>query len=548
MSPEETKKYVMVISKNKFYVILAFLTILSSCQDKFDELPTNPNVAGENSAMPPSYLLGRILFEMFNGSGVSDSRPGSIYEGPWNYLARINQFTAGNNNNYGGSNFYTWTSSATSYNLIKNIDKMNALASKISGTDQTPYAALGKFLKAYSYIWYTQRVGDIPMTESGRGLENLTPVFDTQQQVYAQCLQLLEEANDDLAAIIPTLTSATNIDGDIFYGNDLKKWQKAVNTYKLRVLISLSKRADDTPELGIKQKFKEVIDNPTKYPVFTGNADNLQFKFNSQYNQYPTFYITLYADQLNISNTYLSLTTSVNDPRTFVAATPAPALIKAGKTFSDFSAYVGADNGRSQSDLVIEALAGKYSYGNYIRYLNSGVLANAPEPYILCGYSEMCFNIAEAINRGWITGDAAAFYTNGIKASLNFYGLADGTVLPVGDAFGKPYGNVTISVSNFLNHPDVLYKGDNGDGLTQILKQKYVSMFQNSGWEPFYNQRRTGIPIFSEGPGINAAQKIPKRWKYPSDETKHNPNNAAEAIQRQFGGEDDLNALIWMVK
>ena len=169
------------------------------------------------------------------------------------------------------------------------------------------------------------------MTEAGNGLENLTPKFDTQLEVYMQCLQLLDEANADLAAIIPTVTSATNIDGDIFYGNDLKKWQKAVNTYKLRVLISLSKRAEDTPELNIKQRFQAVIDNPNQYPIFTSNLDNLQFKFNSSYNQYPTFYITLYADQLNISKTFLDITTALKDPRTFIAATPAPEQIKAGK-------------------------------------------------------------------------------------------------------------------------------------------------------------------------------------------------------------------------
>lgn len=522
--------------------------VSSGCQDQFEEFTVNPNVAGEESNMPPSYLLGRVLFEMFNGGGVADNRPGSVYEGPWNYLARINQYTAGNNNNYGGSNFYTWTSSATMYNQIKNINKMEEQAARISGTQQTSYSALGKFLRAYSYIWYTQRVGDIPMYEAGKGLETLKPQFDTQQDVYAQCLTLLDEANAEIAALIPTITTATNIDGDIFYGNDLKKWQKAINTYKLRVLISLSKRADDAPELSIKERFREVIENPSVYPIFSNNADNLQFKFNAQYNQYPTFYITLYADQLNIGKTFLDLTTAVSDPRTFIAATPAPAEIKAGKTISDFSAYVGADNGKSQSDLVIEALAGKYSYGNYIRYLNTNVLNNAPEPYILVGYSEMCFNVAEAIHRGWLDGDAGEFYLKGIQASLGFYGLSDGTILPIGDAFGKPYGNVTVSVADFLNHPEVVYKGDTPDGLEQILQQKYVSMFQNSGWEPFYNQRRTGIPSFSEGPGINASQKIPKRWKYPSDETKNNPENAEEAIQRQFGGEDDLNGLIWSIR
>ena len=33
--------------------------------------------------------------------------------------------------------------------------------------------------------------------------------------------------------------------------------------------------------------------------------------------------------------------------------------------------------------------------------------------------------------------------------------------------------------------------GNTAAGLTQILTQKYVAFFQNSGLEAFYNQRRT---------------------------------------------------------
>jgi Starch-binding associating with outer membrane len=533
---------------HKSLVVLAMWLVMSGCTEQFEKLPVNPNVAGENSSVPPSYLLGRILYEMYNGGGSTDGRGGSVYEGPWDQLVRWNQYTTSNNNNYGGSNFYTWSSSATMYNQIKNIDKMEEQALRSFGTKDNSYAALAKFLRAYAYIWYTQRVGDIPMTEAGQGLTNLTPKFDAQKDVYAKCLQLLEEANTDLAAFIPKVTTANNIDGDVFFGNDLKLWQRAVNSYKLRVLMSLSKRADDTPDLGIKQKFADVVNNPTKYPILRSNADNLSFKFNGQYNQYPTFYITLYADQLNISNTYLDLTTATKDPRTFIAATPAPGQLKAGKTIADFSAYVGAPNSKSQSVLVTEASAGLYSYANYIRYLNQGVILSPPEPYIMLGYSEQCFNIAEAINRGWLTGDAAAQYRAGIQASLTFYGLADGTVLPVGDAFGKPAGSVTASVTNFLADPGVVYKGNNADGLKQIWQQKYVAMFQNSGWEPFYNQRRTGVPTFTEGVGTNATGKIPKRWRYPVEELNNNPVNTKDALTRQFGGTDDLYGTLWSVK
>jgi hypothetical protein len=48
----------------------------------------------------------------------------------------------------------------------------------------------------------------------------------------------------------------------------------------------------------------------------------------------------------------------------------------------------------------------------------------------MCGYSEMCFNIAEAAQRGWVNADVEKFYLEGVTASLRFYGINQGTKLP----------------------------------------------------------------------------------------------------------------------
>ena len=94
------------------------------------------------------------------------------------------------------------------------------------------------------------------------------------------------------------------------------------------------------------------------------------------------------------------------------------------------------------------------------------------------------------------------------------------------------------------------YKGNNADGLKQILEQKYVAFFQNSGWEAFYNWRRTGYPstFVTTGAGINAHGQIPIRWQYPVDEVIYNKENASDALQRQYGGTDDIYASMWLLK
>lgn len=535
-----------IVHKSFFLLVLAL--VLNGCKS-FDSLEPNPNVASEDNIVPPSLLLGRITFDLYNGMGVTDGRPGNVYEGPWDQVMRWNQYIVSNNLYYGGKNAYDWTVTSSPYGMLKNVNKMDELAQKTLGTKTNGYSALAKFFRAYIFVWMAQRVGDAPVAQAGLGLDNLTPKYDNQKEAYRLSLQLLEDANADLATVIAGNSAGTfNIDGDILLGNSLAKWQKVVNTFKMRVLISLSKRADDTADLGIKQKFADVLANPTKYPVMTSNADNLAFTFNAAYNNYPHTPKDGNNNYQNAGLPILALTTATQDPRTFIVATPAKAELAKGKKVDDFSAYVGADISLSIDDLAKNASGDKYSFFNYNRYYTSFV---GPEPYVILGYSELCFNIAEGLNRGWSTAaPASTYYTRGINASLSFYGLADGQVYTIGDLQGKTLGTTTISITRFLADPGVVYKGDNADGLEQILNQKYIAFFQNSGWEAFYNQRRTGFPktFITSGAGLNAAGKLPRRWQYPVDEATFNPDNYKTAIMSQFGGADDLSKDVWSLK
>jgi hypothetical protein len=181
----------------------------------------------------------------------------------------------------------------------------------------------------------------------------------------------------------------------------------------------------------------------------------------------------------------------------------------------------------------------------------SNIGGTLSEPYILLGYSEMCFNIAEAVNRGWVTGQTTkSWYDKGVQASLDWYGIKQGGTVTVGNNDGtKPaLGTATYDVNTFLTN--IAYAGDNATGLTQILNQKYVSFFLNSGFESYYQWRRTGVPTFKEGgSGIGTPSfKIPLRWQYPVDETNYNPTNNKAALQSQYGGTDDLTAKMWLIK
>jgi hypothetical protein len=70
----------------------------------------------------------------------------------------------------------------------------------------------------------------------------------------------------------------------------------------------------------------------------------------------------------------------------------------------------------------------------------------------------------------------------------------------------------------------------------------------NSYWEPFTEQRRTGIPTLDVGPGTYNGMKVPKRWQYPQSEYDYNLGNVTDAVQSQYGGDDDINKEMWLIQ
>ncbi len=85
-------------------------------------------------------------------------------------------------------------------------------------------------------------------------------------------------------------------------------------------------------------------------------------------------------------------------------------------------------------------------------------------------------------------------------------------------------------------------------GFDQILLQKYLAMFQNSGWEAYFNYRRTGVPAFKGGTGVGNNGNIPKRWGYPNSEQNQNGGNWKTAVSNQGFTADDINGVMWLLK
>lgn len=491
--------------KNLKYIIFSLAICLASCEDIAD-LQKDPGAITSPSA---DLIYAGILLKSYNA--------------PWSLDQRHNQFMTQNEAYYEGQP-YAWTTGTydSLYTALRNVNQMEIEATKM-GDLGAQYKTMAKFFNAYFYSRATEMFGDIPMTEAMKGVsdQNFKPKYDSQKDIYIQVLKWLDEANAELPALIEKRVTIPN---DFIYNGDLSKWQKLVNSFRLRTLISLSKRADDTPELNVKQQFATILSDPVKYPLILTNADNFQIIYNT-FNTYPLWPsngVVVKNDKRNtLAATYVNIAKTTRDPRLLVVALPAEAL---AKNTDVFARYGGGKTGDLQSTLLDQSGKGLLSMINFDFWETSA----AGVPAIQLGAPEVNFVIAEAIARGWVPGNAADYYQKGIEESMKFYNIG------------------AAAVSSFMAANP--YPASAAQGLNKILEQKYMSFFENSGKQAFYDNRRTGVPTFDIGQSNANNNQIPVRWAYPTSEYTTNEINLKAAIQAQFSGADTQNDTMWLIK
>ena len=521
-------------------LLIIALVSLVSCSKKFEELQVNPN---RPTTVPASLILSKQLNDLSGGLGGVE---------PWGAVARYNQFFC-RNYQYYGDNAYSWSSGPFSVytSQIKNIVKMEEEAKKSGLKDVNPYSTIAKFLKAYYFYNLTSLMGDVPMTEAIKGTEGVyNPKYDDQKVIFSQVLKWLEEANTEFGtySVVDAFPSGV----DIYYNSDFGRWRKLVNSFKIRVLIALSKQENDA-DLKVKQRFSETISNAATFPIFSNMSDNFSYKYNATINRYPVNPSNFGFDalRLNMAEAYVKTCTNISDPRVLLTCDPAWKIVTDNSySPTDFRAFVGAPIGQNQSQMESDAIAGRVSLINRYRYYRTFTA----EDFLIVGYPELCMNIAEGIARGWATGTVNTWYLNGLRASISFYGIVNGTNTTYYLRSGSPTNTndyttatFTYNEANYIAQPSVQLTGAVSD-IEKIVSQKYIAMFQNSSWEPYFNFRRTGFPMLTGGVGVGNGGVLPKRWAYATSEQNVNNANWKAAITKQGFANDDLNGLMWIIK
>jgi len=535
--------------KNIFFISLIGL-LLASCNKKIQEKQNDPN---NPTSVPPNLILGTVLNDI-SGNGSQGSLGGI---NSWSSVHAWNQYHC-QNYDYYGNNIYSWTNgSYDPYLVMKNVVQMEKEATTKGAAAVNAFEAVGRFIKAYYYYNLTSLFGDVPQAEALQAPENSSPAYTPQEQVFLYVLNQLDSANTDLTTLINANDNELSTSQDIYYAGDLTKWQKAVNSFKLRVLVSLSAKASDAT-LNVPAQFAAILSNPSKYPVFTSQDDDLQFVYNpgdaDTYSTYPfnPSNFGSIAARYNMSYTYVNALTTLSDPRVFITCDPAPALWNNDPNPCQYNFFTGASTGEPVQSMYGNANAGLYSFIGRKRYYSNFT----GDPDVLVGYKEMCFNIAEGIERGWATGDAETWYKTGITESFAFYGI-DVTKTSFTAYFLPPGGNsvdqvapypFTFNFANYYAQSSVQLSATQATAVNQIVLQKYIAMFETSGYEGYYNWRRTGVPAFQSGSGVGNNGIVPLRWAYPVSEQVQNKTNYQAALSNQQFSADDLNQKMWLLK
>lgn len=536
--------------KYLFYIAIALAA--ASCSKTLSSKETNPNVP---SSVPPQLILGTLLNDIA-GNGPQGALGGTL---SWGNVGDWDQYHC-QNYDYYGNNIYSWAANNATFDpyLVMQNEKQMEMEAKTRGAVAVnPYEAVGRFIKAFYYYNLTSLYGDVPLETALQGPENTTPTYTTQEKVFAYIFSQLDSANTELASLIAANDNSLSGTQDIYYGGALTGWQKAVNSFKLRVLVSASHQSADAA-LNIPAQFANILGNPSVYPIFGSEADDLEFTFNpggaNTYSTYPfnPSNFGSIAGRFNMAYTYVNALTTINDPRVFVTCDPAWALVTNVDSPAQYKFFVGASTGLDLGQMYGNASAGDYSYIGRARYYSNFT----GDPDVLVGFKEMCFNIAEGITRGWATGNAETWYQNGITASMAFYGI-DVTKTNHTALFLPPGANAVSQVApyaysfdwnTYYSQPSVKLSATQATAINQIVLQKYIVCFENSGYEGYYNSRRTGTPAFQGGSGVGNNGVVPLRWAYPVGEQTQNAKNWQAAVSAQSFSADDLNQTMWLIK
>ena len=505
-----------------FLAMLTATGMLTSCDKGFTELNTNKV---DPTTLDAQFIMNRAIIETTYPDNFSTLEM-LCYD-----FGIVQQIITPFGSSLSGGNYNIFNPANTSLvwvNFYRNVLKqtVDALNKTSKDTGRTNLYNEARIWKAYSFMILTDTYGDIPYTDASKGFTSqvIQPKYDKQEFIYKDILKELDEATNALDASKPTSTA------DILYGGNIAKWKSLGNSLLLRAAMRLTKVAPDIA--------KTYVAKAVAGGLMQSNSDNSVLRHTSLYNNWIAVHLTA-REKANfyLAKPFVDYLKNNNDPRLKSIAVRAVGA-KSGadqvpaRTTSDpalqIGMPVGYDDVSIKNTFSANGVASLYDYSQV--NLNTILKLTSPEYHVT--YAETQLLLAEAVVRGWASGNANQLFQSGIKAHMQQMAEYDASAAISDNAIQ------TYLAANPLNP---------ATALEQINTQYWVAAFMN-GSELFANFRRSGYPALKKNPypGSEITGDFIRRMPYPDTEIITNSANLNAAIATQ--GKNDLNTRVWWDK
>ncbi len=467
------------IKKTIAVLVTAFSLISAGCKDYFD-LADNPNLVTD----PP---LRSLLATTTHKTGLNNQRVANITSYFVQYLA--NPGAGASTDTYQVTDY-----TATWDNLYYAMADIYDMKQKAIAEEASEYHGVADVLMSYHLSLVSDLWGSAPYSDAFTG-QTLTPAYDTEEELYAEALRLLDEAVTELNRTDSRI--ALSAPDDFIHGGDRLKWIRTAYALKARLLNKVSRKAGYDPaavleavagSYGSNADDAQMASFQIRNPWAQIAQDNSQLLLGGWLSEQ-------FVDHLN-GTSY-----GVFDPRIRKITDPTVVPGNPG-----YPAYIGTVNGAGNRQNPPHTNTVKDE--NYISRNSPWTSDDAP--IFIVTFAELKLIEAEAALRAGDPARAYAAYLAGITANM------DKLQVPVAER------------DAYLADPAVAVGAANLT-LDNIFKEKYVVTYLNP--EAWNDARRYDYQYANFGLPVNAAlSNFIRRVTYPVGETSKNGGNVPPEV------------------
>lgn len=470
--------------KIKIYALLLLTTTMfHNCDDNLSDINIDPNSAVQVDA---STLLTTAEYTFYNamaGVGINASW-GLLMTQQW----AENEYTDDSRYNQDVTS-YSGTWNAMYASVLKELDAAKELVElqDVSSAIKGNRTAILDVMSAEVYAFLTDAFDAVPYSEAISDIN--TPKYDSQEEVYKGILATLDNASKSFNSSAPSFTS-----GEVIFDGNIDSWKKLTNSLMLRYAMRI---------VDVDPATASNYINIASSNLISSNSENALFVFDTNPARSNPLFINndpqlSNRDDFAVSKYLVDTLEAMGDPRLEKYAKETPQ-----------GGIVGMPYGLLDNDAT--ALKPTTSRP-------SDAVRSATTPHVIMSYAEVQFLLAEAYQRGILSGDAATAYENAITASMNYWGITDAT-----------------AISDYVtNNPY-----DAANWKESVGVQKWISLYMD-GFQAWNEWRRLDYPQLAV-PAAAVINSIPVRMPYPLSETQTN-SAQLNAVSTNPG---DLTAKVW---